>query len=63
MIDSATGLPISNIGISAGPADQGHISWTETDGNGNYALRGIPDGVVDVFVDGEGYIQESLSQK
>ena len=25
VIDSATGLPISNIGISAGPADQGHI--------------------------------------
>ena len=57
VIDSATGLPISNIGISAGPADQGHISWTETDGNGNYALRGIPDGIVEVFVDGEGYIQ------
>ena len=58
VIDSATGAPISNIGISGGPADEGHISWTETDSNGNYSLRGLPDGVVEVFVDGEGYIQD-----
>ena len=58
VIDSATGAPISNIGISGGPADGGHISWTETDSNGNYSLRGLPDGVVEVFVDGEGYIQD-----
>lgn len=58
VIDATTGLPISKIGVSAGPADEGHLSWTETDGNGNYSLRGLPDGVVEVFVDGEGYIQD-----
>ena len=58
VIDAATGLPISKIGVSAGPADEGHLSWTETDGNGNYSLRGLPDGVVEVYVDGEGYIQD-----
>ena len=58
VIDSATGLPILNIGVSAGPTDEGHLSWTETDGNGDYLLRGLPDGVVEVFVDGEGFIQD-----
>ena len=57
MIDRAAGLPISNIGVSAGPTNECHLSWTETDGNGNYSLRGLPDGIEEVFVDGEGYIQ------
>ena len=55
--DVETGLPIADMGVHAGPVDGDHLSWSRTDGKGNYVLRGIPDGVIEVVVYGQGYIE------
>ena len=59
--DSNTGLPIANLEVDAGPIDDGDVSWTDTDGDGYYTLRGLPDGVINVEIEGQGYIQERLN--
>jgi len=57
VIDAVTGLPIVRMDVRAAPANGGaDISWGETDLDGRYTLKGIPDGVVEVFVAGQGYI-------
>ena len=60
VIDAVTGLPIVKMDVRAAPADGGpDISWGETDIEGRYTLKGLPDGVVEVFVVGQGYIRMS----
>ena len=59
VIDAETGLPIANMDVKASVADGDDISWDETDINGRYTLKGIPDGVVEVVVGGQGYVQMS----
>ena len=60
VIDAVTGLPIAKMAVRAAPVDGGaDISWDETDIDGRYTLKGIPDGPVEVFVVGQGYIRMS----
>ncbi len=57
-----TGLPIGNVEVHAGPPGQGgHTSWSRTDGFGNYTLGGVPDGLIEVFVQAQGYIHQTRS--
>ena len=48
--DDLTGLPLSNITVTAGPS----MVHTKTDGLGRYTLRGLPDGVIEVEMSGQG---------
>jgi len=59
VIDAVTGLPIANMDVRAAPVDGDDISWAETDLDGRYTLKGIPDGVVEVVVAGQGYLETS----
>ena len=59
VIDAITGLPISKLDVKATHADGDEISWGETDIDGRYILKGIPDGMVEVIVVGQGYLQTS----
>ena len=47
--DGATGLPIPNMRVSTGVAE------TLTDSQGEYTVRGVPDGEIVVLVEGQGY--------
>jgi len=57
VIDALTGLPIARMEVRATPVDGDDISWAETNIEGRYTLKGIPDGAVKVVVFGQGYIQ------
>lgn len=59
VIDAETGLPIANMDAKASLADGYDISWGETDIDGRYTLKGIPDAVIEVVVAGQGYLQTS----
>ena len=59
VIDAATGLPIAKMAVIAIPADGDDIHGEETDINGHHTLTGIPEGVVEVVVGGQGYIPTS----
>ena len=59
VVDAETGLPIANMDIKATLADGDDISSTQTNINGRYILKGIPDGVIEVVVAGQGYLQAS----
>jgi len=59
VIDSVTGLPIAKMDVTAIPADGDDIFGEKTDMFGRYTLKGMPDGVVEVVVGGQGYIQTS----
>ena len=56
VVDGSTGLPIANMDVGAGPEGQGQLSWTRTDRDGNYTLRGIPAGLIAVWISGQGYL-------
>ena len=56
VVDASTGLPISNMEIHAGPRDGEHLAWEYTQGDGTYVLRGMPDGLIEVEVGGQGYV-------
>ena len=57
--DGETGLPIADMDVHAGPVREGgHLSWTRTDRNGEYVTRGLPNGVMEVSVEGQTYIME-----
>ena len=58
VIDAETGLPIAKMELSARLAEGDHIAWARTDGGGNYILRGLTDGFIEVVVDGREYMQE-----
>ena len=57
--DAETGLPIANMVVEAALAGWDAFSWGETDTDGRYTLKGIPDGVIEVVVSGQGYLQTS----
>ena len=59
VIDAQTGPPIANMDVQAALADGDDISSSETDRDGRYTLKGIPDGVIEVVVGGQGYLQTS----
>ena len=59
--DAATGLPISNIRLNAGPVAWEWMTTTETDGNGNFTIRGLPDGLTRVAVTDDRF--EFVSQR
>jgi hypothetical protein len=57
VIDGSTGLPVPNMEIHAGPRDRDHLAWENTGQDGTYVLRGMPDGLIEVTVQGQGYVQ------
>jgi len=57
VLDGETGLPIPGMKIDARAVDGHHIAGATTDGDGSYASGGIPDGVVEVLVRGQGYVE------
>ena len=59
VIDAVTGLPIAKIDVRATSANRDTIFGEETNINGRYTLKGIPDGVVEIVVGGQGYISTS----
>ena len=59
IIDAETGEPIPNMEVHAGPVNNSHLAWTRTDGQGNYLLRGLPDGRIEVYAYGQGYVEVS----
>ena len=59
VIDAVTGLPIAKMDVKAIHADGDEISWGQTGIDGRYTLKGIPDGMVEVIVVGQGYLQRS----
>ncbi len=54
--DAETGRPIANARLSSGPVGGDHLSWTNTDFNGNYTLNGLPEGAIEIQVRSDGYI-------
>ena len=56
--DGETGLPIAGMDVHAGVVGRDHSSWTRTDRNGEYVARGLPDGVIEVSVGGQRYIEQ-----
>jgi serine/threonine protein kinase/protocatechuate 3,4-dioxygenase beta subunit len=60
VIDDETGLPIPNIELSARPLDGDDVSWSRTDADGNYTLRALPVGLVEIRTRGQEYIRERL---
>ena len=61
VVDAETRSPVAFIEVEAGPYDEDIVSWTDTDHNGNYTLKGIPDGLIEIEVDGQGYITERIN--
>lgn len=59
VIDAETGRFIANMDVNATLVGGDDVSWGETDRDGRYALKGIPDGVIEVVVAGQGYLQSS----
>ena len=57
VVDASTGLPIPGMEIHAGPRNGEHLAWENTKGDGTYVLRAMPDGLIEVVVQGQGYIQ------
>ena len=55
--DAATGQPISGMNLSARPIGDDQMAWASTNTNGTFALRALPDGVVGVIVQGQGYLE------
>jgi hypothetical protein len=56
VVDASTGLPIADMSVNAGPMAGDDLAWTDTDRDGRYILRGIPDGLIEVEVGGQGYL-------
>ena len=59
--DASTGLGISGMDVHAGLVDTGgeHAAWESTDTNGDYTLRGLPEGRIGIFVSGRGFVEVS----
>jgi 5-hydroxyisourate hydrolase-like protein (transthyretin family) len=48
--DAQSGLPVGGIQVDAGPSEWKFLVATDTDGNGDYTLRGLPEGQITVIV-------------
>ena len=59
--DAATGQPAANVGFRARLVNGDDVSWTETDHNGLYVLRGLPNGAIEVEARGRGYMEQRLN--
>ena len=57
VFDGATGIPIPDMDVGAGPVNESQLSWTTTNSDGEYLLIGIPDGLIEIVVSGQGYIE------
>ena len=58
--DSSTGLGIPGMEVHAGiAATDEHLAWTDTDANGDYTLRALPAGTIEIEVSGQGYLQQT----
>ena len=55
-----TGLPIASMDVHAGLINGDRISSANTDGNGNYVLRGLPEGIIEIGANGHGYVEECI---
>ena len=58
--DGLTGRPISGMDVQA-RLNRSDISYATTNSDGNYFLRGVPNGTVEVTVRGQGYIEQRKS--
>lgn len=58
VVDAESGLPLAGRDVSAGAAGGQHLAWSRTDSDGNYTLRGLPDGMIGVVVSGQGYTEQ-----
>lgn len=56
--DAGTGLPIPGVRVRAGLAAWPYLRFAYTDSEGQYILRGVPDGDIAVLVDGQGYVEQ-----
>lgn len=55
--DGLTGRPISGMNVQA-RLDGIETSYATTNRDGNYSLRGVPNGMVEVIMRGQGYIEQ-----
>ena len=56
--DGLTGRPIAGMEVRA-RFNRDDISWSTTNNDGNYSLRRVPNGVIEVIVSGQGYVEQS----
>ena len=56
--DAETGLPSSGMRVPAGLAAYPYLTFTYTDGQGQFTLRAVPDGDIVVPVDSQGYVEQ-----
>ena len=59
VIDAETGLPIANMDVTITFTDRDGIYRGRTDIDGRSTMGAIPDGVIEVVVSGQGYLQTS----
>ena len=59
--DANTGLPVSNVNLRAGPVERGHVSWADSNSNGYFFLEGLPEGTIEVELEGRGYIKQRVN--
>ena len=57
VFDGSTGAPIPGMDVRAELNGFGFF-WTSTDGDGSYTLFGVPDGLIEVIVSGQGYLEQ-----
>ena len=58
VIDEATGQPIVNLEVTARQPEGEHLAWGTTNADGDYVLRGLPGGEIEISIWGQGYIEE-----
>ena len=58
IVDGATGLPIRGMEVRA-RSNGNDVAWGTTDSEGTYLLEAIPDGEIEIFVYGQGYLEQS----
>ena len=58
IMDGATGLPIRGMDVGA-RLNGNDVAWGTTDSERTYLLEAIPDGEIEIFVYGQGYLEQS----
>jgi protocatechuate 3,4-dioxygenase beta subunit len=56
VVDGETGRPIAGMDVGASLDGDG-LAYATTDSNGVYILRAVPDGVIEIMVSGQGYLE------